>query len=550
MPEKSRYPISFELTLVKITDVDEKSLWRINLNHKTVQTITKTDAENSEETPQTKDYASVQIARYHVYKEILEKRQEGYQLPNRISMEDLLRIKPTPQDKIEEVNYHLESDHYENFIVIDGDLSIDHLNIDALHGKTDGLIINGDLLVDGGIYNAEGDYGSALVVQGKVVADFLIGGGSEIQTPNKDNYIHSFIFGHYNHGILHSSGSTLVLINSDHNLWLSGKAYYKYDVFDEFDEDEGEFPSFANILSSDFSDLIDDEYFEEDKFIALLTQDKKRALQLIKTILDANFADKTDIALVKKDGLAIKNIIDPSEEIQLAAVKQDGMALEFINNPSEKVMRAAVSNDPYAMEFIQTPSKAIQIAAIKNKSYGDGVALQFIKEPSEELLKQAVSIGNGGAIEYIENPSEELQLLAVKRGEDALESIKNPSDKVLLTAVKAHEESIRYIENPSEELQLIAVQKKGSTIRFIKQRTEAVKLAAVRQAGYCITYIPEPSEALQLEAIKQTGDSYDPAIQYIRNPTEKAQLLAVSFDKDNIKYIQNPTEAVKLAAKK
>jgi len=544
-------PTQFKITLVKtVANSDKETYWTINSQDKTIQTSIKTlasgtDSQDNGEIQKTaQDYSSTPLARYHVYKEILEKRKEGYQLPNRISMNELLNIKPTPADK---VDYYLESDHYENFIVIDGDIYLDYLDIDALHNKTGGLIIQGDLFVDGGIYNTEGDYGSALIVKGKVVADFLIGGGSEILISDDDSYIHSVIFGHYNHGILHTSGSTLVLIDSDHNLWLKGKAYFKYDVYEDFEGDElGQFPGLGEILKSDFSDLLDKNWFKDDDFMTLLIENKQRTLLLLKAILDANFADDADITSVMKDGLAIQKINDPSEEVQLAAVKQNGMALEYINNPNEKVTLAAVSENPYAMEFVHNPSKAIQFSAIKNLSYGAGVALQYIKQPSVELLRLAVSIDDGSAIEYIENPSEELQLLAVKQDYSALEYIKNPSAKVQMAAVAAHGKSIRYIKNPSEELQLIAVKQDGSAISAIHQPSEAVKLAAVKQAGWSITYIQDPSEELQIEAIKQTyKDFTNSAIQYIKNPTESAQLLSVGFNGDNIEYIKNPSEAVK-----
>jgi len=83
-------------------------------------------------------------------------------------------------------------------------------------------------------------------------------------------------------------------------------------------------------------------------------------------------------------------------------------------------------------------------------------------------------------------------------------------------------------------------------INFIKAPSERVQLAAVSQNGYAIQWIQNPSEQVQLEAVKQSAY----AIQYIKNPSEGIQLEAVKRDQDAIEYIKNPTEQVQLEAVK
>ena len=46
--------------------------------------------------------------------------------------------------------------------------------------------------------------------------------------------------------------------------------------------------------------------------------------------------------MVRKDGITIKYINNPSEEVQLEAVKENGYAIEQIHNPSDKVLQEAI----------------------------------------------------------------------------------------------------------------------------------------------------------------------------------------------------------------
>ena len=67
---------------------------------------------------------------------------------------------------------------------------------------------------------------------------------------------------------------------------------------------------------------------------------------------------------VKQNGLAIKLIKNPSEELKLAAVKQNGDAIKWIDNPSEELQLAAVKQDGSAIRHIDNPSKELQLASL------------------------------------------------------------------------------------------------------------------------------------------------------------------------------------------
>lgn len=394
--------------------------WELSLQGKSIQI--KSGAIGSEEESNTKDYISEAIARYEAFKAIISMRQKGYQSANRISMETLLTYDKTLAKDIDKTLYSsLKGDHYQTFILIKGNITLDTLDIDAFHSKADGLIIDGDLIVDGGIYNTEGDYGPALVVTGSVQADYLIAGGSEISLEG-ESYIHSFILGFYNDGILSTSQATaMVAISDDHHSETYGKFHYDYTL--NPNGGDKDLIALKYSLGSE-SAFFSDGYFNSGKFITAI-QNKEGALKWLHQVLEANHADNPQLVRMIKNGLNIKEIESPNEELQLAAVTQNGMALEFIPSASDTVQVAAVTQDANALKFIKSPSEDVQLAAVENASW----ALTYLKNPTDKVIKHAIE-SDGYSIEHVKNPSEELKILAVSNRGDSLEYIKNPTDKV------------------------------------------------------------------------------------------------------------------------
>ena len=67
---------------------------------------------------------------------------------------------------------------------------------------------------------------------------------------------------------------------------------------------------------------------------------------------------------------------------------------------------------------------------------------------------------------------------------------------------------------------------------------------AIEQAGWAIQYVKEPSEALQLLAVRKNYD----AIKYIKEPYESVQEEAVRKSYDALKYIASPSPIVERIA--
>jgi hypothetical protein len=105
------------------------------------------------------------------------------------------------------------------------------------------------------------------------------------------------------------------------------------------------------------------------------------------------------------------------------------------------------------------------------------------------------------------------------------------------------------MKNPSEKVKLTAhqlnmIKHDSNSIQFIDNPSEKLQLVAVSQNGYSIQFIENPSETVKLAAVQQSGY----AIKFIENPSEAIQLAAVRQNGYAIKLIKNPSEAVQLAA--
>jgi len=211
-----------------------------------------------------KNHNSRKIALIEMHKQIIAKRKKGYASPNVISMAELMTYEKKSLASLDDSLYFYLESSYNSVVYIDGDLSIDNLDLDALHSYTDGIIINGDLVVDGGIENFNGDNGAFLIVKGEVLADFVIGGGSEIYLGK--SFINTFTVGHYNHGTLTLSGFSLFFLDSDHCCDIGFDfSENKFDLFDEpadiekFVKIYGKKASFVEIEDEDYITIDIDE---------------------------------------------------------------------------------------------------------------------------------------------------------------------------------------------------------------------------------------------------------------------------------------------------
>jgi len=98
-------------------------------------------------------------------------------------------------------------------------------------------------------------------------------------------------------------------------------------------------------------------------------------------------------------GSFIKNIQNPSENVQLTAVSRYGYAIQFINNPSVQCQMAAVNKDPWSIQFIQNPHKDVLITSLlKLLQYDIIFAINLLNNFSDINYPELIAIRT-----YIEN---------------------------------------------------------------------------------------------------------------------------------------------------
>ena len=71
------------------------------------------------------------------------------------------------------------------------------------------------------------------------------------------------------------------------------------------------------------------------------------------------------LSTVRRDGLNIRHIDNPSPAIQLAAIQQNPNALKFIKDPADAIKTAALKIDGSIITLIKNPSEAMRVLAVK-----------------------------------------------------------------------------------------------------------------------------------------------------------------------------------------
>ncbi|CUO41543.1 hypothetical protein [Clostridium disporicum] len=169
-----------------------------------------------------------------------------------------------------------------------------------------------------------------------------------------------------------------------------------------------------------------------------------------------------NIKKLYNDPLYIRNIDNPTEDEQIEAVKRNGMVIKFINNPSNVVKREAILNNPLCIEYIEDLPEELAILAVQLLWN----SIKYVKNLTNNIMREAVK-SKGWAIQFIENPPEEIKLLAVEKDFDAIKYIKNPSEEVQIRAIETYWGAIRFIDNPTLEARRCAIKIDEESINYI-----------------------------------------------------------------------------------
>ena len=127
-----------------------------------------------------------------------------------------------------------------------------------------------------------------------------------------------------------------------------------------------------------------------------------------------------------------------------------------------------------------------------------------------------------------------------------LEHIANPSQAVEQAALKTDPMAAAHIAGiPDDKLENL-VRRQPKVIAYVKNPSEKLQLIAVTGNPDCVAYLPNASEKVRKTALMKNGRS----IFWIANPTRRERAIAITNDASAIDLIKNPSLDEQLMAVK
>lgn len=269
--------------------------------------------------------------------------------------------------------------------------------------QTTGLIVDGDLIVDGSVINKLMEGGPFLFVTGNIKARNLIGGGAEIVI-KKDALIEEFIWGHYNDGILSIRGDANcpIIVCDDHDLSIYGddKSELNIDIFDgeffdeDLDEDQRPIPDIVSkhvVSELNLWEELVDEVFSGN-YVLSRNQDKR-----------GTRSKEEWLNLVSANGMRLSSV--PQEHLDTsifeAAIKSKPDAIQFVSDKhiNRELCMLAVSEHGWSLKHIPEKFKDKELSnkAIENKCDLESLPDSILHDSSvlkNFLLHNGYSIGD------------------------------------------------------------------------------------------------------------------------------------------------------------
>lgn len=154
---------------------------------------------------------------------------------------------------------------------------------------------------------------------------------------------------------------------------------------------------------------------------------------MIKVLIKQNFDDKIEAKLKEFNSLAelftqysIKDIIEPSEQVQLYAIELFSLNIGYIEHPTQKVQETVISKgNECIFKYIQNPSERTKRIAV----YRYPKNIIYIQNPSKKLQQMIVNI-SGFNIRYLKDPEIDIQLLAIRNNIFSVKYIDNLNNKI------------------------------------------------------------------------------------------------------------------------
>ncbi len=259
--------------------------------------------------------------------------------------------------------------------------------------RIEGVLINGNLSVNGSIINAEGDYGPYVFINRNIICQSLLLGGANAEIKGNIE-AKEVVMTYYNHGSFNCTGliDSPVFIVNDHNTTFAERKnnlFYYNDRADdvdpknecEYDDETGD-----EIISNELRKLLDNpliETFEElERDLArgeLVLKQNNPPAKTYEYWRDRVLANYRDLKLVPKQF--------KTEELCNLALNITFYALPFINQDliTYELCEKLVSKDGFAIQVI--PDHFIT-NELSFKAAENGTLLRLIPEKyfSEDLI--------------------------------------------------------------------------------------------------------------------------------------------------------------------
>ena len=230
-------------------------------------------------------------------------------------------------------------------------------------------------------------------------------------------------------------------------------------------------------------------------------------------------------SLLKKDGMMLEYIKNPTVKLKLIALKQNGLALKYIQNQTNKMHHIALNNNLLSIKYINNEEK--------KKYFKKKYKLNNLKNSYDDFT---LFLDEDYRIKYWRH---QLEYKTMKYCLNVIhenihffkESILYPKMNICFV-----NNEIKYLynflKNQTNEVILSYIKKDGLILRLIKNPTNKMIYTAIKQNGLAICLIDNQTEKMKVISLKQNKL----ALKCIKNPDIKKNMIACENHINNILY--------------
>ncbi|MBN1800133.1 MAG: hypothetical protein JW891_01420 [Candidatus Lokiarchaeota archaeon] len=306
-------------------------------------------------------------------KENFDKQEEGFYLKGeRITIKEMLKKYPNFSDK-----YYMPEDnkyvyYYGKDVVWKGDLNLDFEgeNWPKQSDDIEGMVFNGDLIVEGTIRNMEMNYGPLLFVMGDCKAKNIDKSGSLFYFKKNVN-VENVVYGYYNDGLMVVDGVLKAdfLINDDH--FFEIKSLDPSTITVNNYSDHGDFDYYREDLERAFvREVLHDGVIDINIFIErvnnnkrVMRPDAKRSIEIVQEKIEKLAQNEEGVAELDLEYKRLKEF--PRKILKIKNLKKLYLGGNHIGNIPEEIDKLE-SLEELHLDFCKLKSLPESIGNLKN----------------------------------------------------------------------------------------------------------------------------------------------------------------------------------------